>query len=125
NAMAIRLPSGEFVDLFDGLEDLADRRLRTPVTAEQSFSDDPLRMMRAARFTAQLAVTASKDVVAAMTQMADRLEIVSAERIRDELTKLLCAAHPVEGLRLLVTTGLAERMLPELPALILERDEHH
>lgn len=125
NAMAIWLPSGEFVDLFGGLDDLADRQLRTPVTAEQSFSDDPLRMMRAARFTAQLAVTATDDVVNAMKQMAERLQIVSAERIRDELTKLLCAARPVDGLRLLVDTGLAEQMLPELPALILERDEHH
>ncbi|RLV57604.1 CCA tRNA nucleotidyltransferase [Aeromicrobium phragmitis] len=125
NAMAVRLPDGEFVDLFGGLDDLADRRLRTPVTAEQSFSDDPLRMMRAARFAAQLAVGPTDDVIAAMTQMADRLEIVSAERIRDELNKLVLADHPVAGLRILVDTGLAERMLPELPALILERDEHH
>ncbi|RQN02432.1 CCA tRNA nucleotidyltransferase [Aeromicrobium camelliae] len=125
NAMGLRLPSGEFVDLFGGLDDLADRRLRTPVTAEQSFSDDPLRMMRAARFTAQLAVAPTDDVIAAMTQMAERLDIVSAERIRDELSKLLLADFPVAGLRILVETGLADRMLPELPALILERDEHH
>ncbi|WP_293780436.1 CCA tRNA nucleotidyltransferase [uncultured Aeromicrobium sp.] len=125
NAMAVRLPSGEFVDVFGGLDDLADRRLRTPVTAEQSFSDDPLRMMRAARFTAQLAVAPTDDVIAAMTQMAERLTIVSAERIRDELSKLILADHPVAGLRILVDTGLAEQMLPELPALILERDEHH
>lgn len=125
NAMAIRLPSREFVDLFGGLADIDARLLRTPVTPEQSFSDDPLRMMRAARFVAQLGFAAAPEVVVAMTQMAGRLEIVSAERIRDELDKLVVSAHPVDGLRLLVDTGLAEQMLPELPALILERDEHH
>nr|WP_153933910.1 CCA tRNA nucleotidyltransferase [Aeromicrobium sp. S22] len=125
NAMAIRLPSREFVDLFGGLDDIDHRLLRTPVTPEQSFSDDPLRMMRAARFVAQLGFTASPDVEAAMAAMAPRLEIVSAERIRDELNKLLLSPHPVAGLRLLVGTGLAEQMLPELPALKLERDEHH
>jgi poly(A) polymerase len=125
NAMAIRLPSREFVDLFGGLDDVDARLLRTPVTPEQSFSDDPLRMMRAARFVAQLGFAAAPEVVAAMTAMAGRLEIVSAERIRDELDKLITSAHPVAGLRLLVDTGLAEQMLPELPALILERDEHH
>jgi poly(A) polymerase len=125
NAMAVRLPSEEFVDLFGGLDDLDERVLRTPVTPELSFSDDPLRMMRAARFVAQLGFRADPDVVAAMIDMAGRLEIVSAERIRDELDKLLLSAHPVDGLRLLVATGLATHMLPELPALILERDEHH
>ena len=125
NAMAIRLPSREFVDLFGGLDDIDARLLRTPVTPEQSFSDDPLRMMRAARFVAQLGFSAAPEVVAAMSEMAGRLEIVSAERIRDELDKLITSEHPVEGLRLLVDTGLAEQMLPELPALILERDEHH
>jgi poly(A) polymerase len=125
NAMAIRLPSREFVDLFGGLDDIDAQVLRTPVTPEQSFSDDPLRMMRAARFAAQLGFAAAPEVVAAMTRMAGRLEIVSAERIRDELDKLLLSDRPVDGLRLLVETGLAEQMLPELPALILERDEHH
>jgi poly(A) polymerase len=125
NAMAIRLPSLEFVDLFGGLDDIDRRLVRTPVTAEQSFSDDPLRMMRAARFVAQLGFTAAPDVVTAMTEMAARIEIVSAERVRDELNKLLLSEHPVAGLRLLVDTGLAEHVLPELPALILERDEHH
>ncbi len=125
NAMAIRLPSAEFVDLFGGLADLDARTLRTPVTPEQSFSDDPLRMMRAARFTSQLGFSAGPEVVSAMTDMAGRLEIVSAERIRDELNKLLIGTDPVAGLRLLVETGLAAEMLPELPALILERDEHH
>lgn len=125
NALAVRLPGGEFVDAFGGIPDLAVGRLRTPVSAEQSFDDDPLRMMRAARFVAQLGFTPAEDVVAAMTAMTDRLEIVSAERIREELVKLVCGAHPVAGLRLLVETGLAERVLPELPALQLERDEHH
>ena len=125
NAMAIRLPSREFVDLYGGLDDIERRLVRTPVTPEQSFSDDPLRMMRAARFVGQLGFTAAADVEEAMTQMASRLDIVSAERIRDELDKLVLSAHPVAGLRLLVSTGLAEQVLPELPALILERDEHH
>lgn len=125
NAMAIRLPSREFVDLFDGLGDIDAKLLRTPVTPEQSFSDDPLRMMRAARFVAQLGFAAAPEVVAAMTQMSERIEIVSAERVRDELDKLLVSAHPVEGLRLLVDSGIAEHVLPELPALMLERDEHH
>ncbi|MEO6604670.1 MAG: CCA tRNA nucleotidyltransferase [Aeromicrobium sp.] len=125
NAMAIRMPSGEFVDLFGGLDDIESLRLRTPVTPEQSFSDDPLRMMRAARFVSQLGFSAGDEVVSAMTEMASRLEIVSAERVRDELNKLLVGGDPVSGLRLLVETGLAEQMLPELPALILERDEHH
>jgi poly(A) polymerase len=125
NAMAVRLPSGEFVDRFGGLDDLAHGVVRTPVAAGISFGDDPLRMMRAARFVAQLGFTAHPEVVTAMTAMADRLDIVSAERIRDELVKLLCADRPVDGLRLLVETGLAEHMLPELPALVLERDEHH
>lgn len=125
NAMAIRLPSAEFVDEFGGLEDLDRLRLRTPVSPEQSFSDDPLRMMRAARFTSQLGFEATADVVEAMTAMSDRLSIVSAERIRDELNKLLLGGDPVSGLRLLVDTGVAAQMLPELPALQLERDEHH
>lgn len=125
NAMAIRLPSMEFVDLFGGLDDLDALKLRTPVTPEQSFSDDPLRMMRAARFVAQLGFDAAPEVVAAMTDMAGRIDIVSAERVRDELNKLLLGGDPVEGLRLLVDTGLAAEVLPELPALILERDEHH
>jgi poly(A) polymerase len=125
NAMAIRLPSREFVDLFGGLADIDDLLLRTPVTPEQSFSDDPLRMMRAARFVAQLGFDAAPEVVQAMTEMASRLEIVSAERVRDELNKLLLGGDPVGGLRLLVDSGLAAHMLPELPALILERDEHH
>lgn len=125
NAMAIRIPGREFVDPFGGLADMEKGLLRTPVTAEQSFGDDPLRMMRAARFAAQLDFRAADDIVEAMTQMSDRISIVSAERVRDEFNKLLLSSQPSVGLRLLVSTGLAERVIPELPALILERDEHH
>ncbi|HEY9334006.1 MAG TPA: CCA tRNA nucleotidyltransferase, partial [Kribbella sp.] len=94
-------------------------------TPEDSFSDDPLRMMRAARFAAQLGFTPDPAVVTAMTAMADRITIVSAERVRDELEKLICSDHPRIGLDLLVSTGLAEHVLPELPALKLQVDEHH
>ncbi|MDE9365362.1 CCA tRNA nucleotidyltransferase [Luteipulveratus sp. YIM 133132] len=125
NAMALRLPSLEFVDPYDGLGDLAARRLRTPSAPEISFSDDPLRMMRAARFAAQLGFHVEPSAEAAMTDMADRISIVSAERVRDELVKLLLAPHPRDGLALLVDTGLADHILPELPALRLEVDEHH
>ncbi|WP_459180359.1 CCA tRNA nucleotidyltransferase [Streptomyces sp.] len=125
NAMAVALPDIEFVDPYGGLDDLAQRVLRTPGTPEASFSDDPLRMMRAARFAAQLDFEVAPEVVAAMTAMADRIEIVSAERVRDELNKLIMSEHPRKGLRLLVDTGLADRVLPELSALRLESDEHH
>ncbi|MFI9720971.1 CCA tRNA nucleotidyltransferase [Streptomyces sp. NPDC052396] len=125
NAMAVKLPEKEFIDPHGGLEDLAERVLRTPGTPEESFSDDPLRMMRAARFAAQLDFEVAPEVVTAMREMAGRLEIVSAERIRDELNKLVLSGHPRKGLRLLVETGLADLVLPELPALRLERDEHH
>ncbi|MCF2533888.1 CCA tRNA nucleotidyltransferase [Yinghuangia soli] len=125
NAMAVDLPGTSFVDPYGGLEDLADRVLRTPGTPEASFGDDPLRMMRAARFAAQLDFDVAPEVVAAMTAMADRIDIVSAERVRDELNKLVCSAYPRKGLLLLVETGLAARVLPELPTLRLELDEHH
>ncbi len=125
NAMALRLPQRELVDVHGGVEDLLAERLHTPQTAEVSFRDDPLRMMRAARFTAQLGFTVSDEVRQAMTDLADSIEIVSAERVRDELVKLLDTADPVAGIRLLVDTGLAERFLPELPAMRLEIDEHH
>ncbi|MET9219156.1 CCA tRNA nucleotidyltransferase [Streptomyces sp. NPDC003300] len=124
NAMAVALPEGDFVDPYGGLDDLAARRLRTPGTPESSFSDDPLRMLRAARFAAQLDFEVAPEVVAAMSAMADRIGIVSAERIRDELNKLILSDHPRKGLRLLVDTGLADLVLPELSALRLERDEH-
>ncbi|GGN03388.1 CCA tRNA nucleotidyltransferase [Streptomyces fuscichromogenes] len=125
NAMAVALPEKQFIDPHGGLEDLALGVLRTPGTPEDSFSDDPLRMMRAARFAAQLDFEVAPEVVAAMKDMAGRLEIVSAERVRDELNKLVLSAHPRKGLTLLVDTGLADHVLPELPALRLESDEHH
>ncbi len=125
NAMAVALPEKEFIDPHGGIKDLSERVLRTPGAPEDSFSDDPLRMMRAARFAAQLDFEVAPEVVAAMTAMAGRIEIVSAERVRDELNKLILSAHPRKGLTLLVETGLADSVLPELPALRLERDEHH
>jgi poly(A) polymerase len=125
NSMAVLLPSHKFVDPYGGLEDVAAKVIRTPGSPEDSFSDDPLRMMRAARFAAQLAFTPDPAVVAAMTGMAERITIVSAERVRDELVKLVCAPYPRIGLDLMVETGLAEYVLPELPALHLELDEHH
>ena len=125
NAMAVRLPGREVVDLYGGVVDLATRVLRTPGTPEASFSDDPLRMMRAARFAAQLGFTVAPEVVAAMKDMASRISIISAERVRDELVKLICAPYPRRGLALLVETGLAELVLPELTALRMERDEHN
>jgi poly(A) polymerase len=129
NAMAVALPDWRapdaFVDLYGGLSDLAARLLRTPVTPEQSFGDDPLRMLRAARFASQLSFRVDPGVVAAMSAMAGRLGIVSVERIREELTRLLLGAQPRAGLELLVDTGLADIVLPELPALRLEIDEHH
>ena len=124
NAMAVQVPGREVEDPYGGVVDLAHRVLRTPGSPEDSFSDDPLRMMRAARFAAQLGFTVDPSVVSAMTAMAERIEIISAERVRDELVKLICAPYPRLGLTLLVETGLAERVLPELPALALERDEH-
>ncbi|MFJ2978766.1 CCA tRNA nucleotidyltransferase [Curtobacterium sp. NPDC087082] len=125
NAMALRLPARELVDVHGGVEDLLAERLHTPQAARVSFRDDPLRMMRAARFTAQLGFTVSDEVREAMTDLVDSIDIVSAERVRDELVKLLNTDEPVDGVRLLVDTGLAERFLPELPAMRLEIDEHH
>jgi poly(A) polymerase len=125
NAMAVLVVDGTFVDPYRGLDDLADHILRTPTSPEISFSDDPLRMMRAARFAARLHLRPEPDVVRAMTELAPRLEIVSAERIRDEFTKLLLLDAPRVALDLLVATGVADQFIPELPALRLERDEHH
>jgi poly(A) polymerase len=125
NAMAVRLPGQSFVDPFGGLADLAAQRLRTPALPRDSFEDDPLRMMRAARFASQLLFTVDESVVDAMRDMAERIEIVSQERVRDELVKLLLGKDPRAGLGLLVDTGIADHVLPELPALKLEIDEHH
>lgn len=125
NAMAIALPGREFEDPYGGIVDLAHRVLRTPGRPQDSFGDDPLRMMRAARFAAQLGFAVAPEVRQAMTEMAERITIVSAERVRDELVKLVCSPRPRTGLSLLVETGLAAHVLPELPTLALERDEHH
>ena len=125
NAMALRLPSLELIDPFGGVRDLSASVLATPGSPEASFSDDPLRMMRAARFASQLGISVHDDVRLAMTQMAERIKIISAERVRDELVKLICGANPRVGVDLLVDTGLAEFVLPEVSALRLESDEHH
>lgn len=125
NAMALRVPECEFVDPFDGANDLNKKILRTPVDPRQSFDDDPLRMMRAVRFVAQLGFRIEPETAEAITAMVDRIEIVSAERVRDELTKLLLSDNPHAGIEALVESGLADIVLPEIPALQLELDEHH
>lgn len=125
NAMALRLPSLELVDPYGGVKDLHAGLLRTPGAPSSSFSDDPLRMMRAARFASQLGVEVAPEVREAMTAMAERITIISAERVRDELTKLINGAHPRRGIDIMVSTGLADHVLPEVPALRLEMDEHH
>jgi poly(A) polymerase len=125
NAMAVRLPELNFVDPFGGVEDLIKRVIRTPREPELSFSDDPLRMMRAARFASQLGFTPVVDVLLAATEMSDRINIVSAERVRDEFSKLIMGEHPTLGLEILEGTKLAQHVIPELPALQLEIDEHH
>jgi poly(A) polymerase len=127
NAMAVGLPldaAHPIVDPFGGLADLAAGLLRTPVAAALSFGDDPLRMLRAARFAAQLGFDVDPDAVSAIRDMAARLDIVSAERIRDELSKLICSAQPRRGLELIVDTGLAQHFLPELSRLKETVDEH-
>ncbi|MDP9119509.1 MAG: CCA tRNA nucleotidyltransferase [Actinomycetota bacterium] len=125
NAMAVRLPDGEFVDPFEGVKDLGARRLDTPLDPEIAFSDDPLRMLRALRFVSQLGVTPAPRVLEAIGLMQERLRIVSAERVREELDKLLVGESPGVGLAMLVETGLADEFLPELPALQLEQDPVH
>lgn len=125
NAMALRVPDMEFVDPFAGANDLAKGVLRTPVDPRQSFDDDPLRMMRAVRFVAQLGFTIEARTAEAISDMSSRLNIVSAERIRDELQKMLLSERPRKGVEALVDSGLAQHVLPEIPALRLEIDEHH
>ena len=125
NAMALRLPSRVFVDPHQGLRDLLLETLKTPTDPEVSFSDDPLRMMRAARLTSQLGFVIEPETFEAMIRLRDRIEIISQERIRDEFSKLLLSKNPRVGLEVLVETGLAELTMPELPALRLEVDEHH
>jgi poly(A) polymerase len=125
NAMAVRVPTGELVDPHGGRGDLEKGILRTPSGPDISFSDDPLRMMRAARFVSQLGFEVADDEWAAMESMASRIEIVSAERVRDELTKLMLGSDPARGIDVLVRTGLAALILPEVAQLRLEVDEHH
>ncbi len=127
NAMALEVTSDDptLVDPFEGVADLMSRTLRTPLDPDISFSDDPLRMMRAARFVAKLQMTPVPELVEAVRHMKDRLEIVSAERIRDELNKLIVVDSPTTGLWFLVETGLADLFLPELPAMRLENDPIH
>jgi poly(A) polymerase len=125
NAMAIRLPDVELIDPFDGIGDLAAKRLRTPLDPEESFGDDPLRMLRAARFIARFELVPDASLVNAVRAMNDRLKIVSAERIRDELDKLVVVDQCTPGLVFIVESGLAAQFLPELPALALEQDPVH
>jgi len=127
NAMALELTTNEptFIDLYDGVGDLESKLIKTPGKPEDSFSDDPLRMMRAARFMSQLNFTIDPAVIAAIKSMTARLEIISAERIRDEFIKIIMSDNPRLGITLLVETGLADIFLPEIPKLKLEIDEHH
>ena len=125
NAMALSLPDAELIDPFGGLDDLAAYRLRTPLSPTESFTDDPLRMLRAARFISGYHFLADDDLVAAVKSLRGRLEIVSPERIRTELDKLLVVESPEAGLWFMVNTGLAEEFLPELPALALQQDPVH
>jgi poly(A) polymerase len=127
NAMALELTTEPptFIDLFNGITDLQNKIIKTPGKAEDSFSDDPLRMMRAARFMSQLNFAVDESVITAIKKMADRLSIISAERIRDEFVKTLMSPNPRMGITLLVETGLADKFLPEIPKLKLEIDEHH
>ena len=127
NSMALELTGDapEFIDPFNGLADLAKKILRTPGKPNDSFNDDPLRMMRAARFASQLDFEIDGDVISSMKELSSRIAIVSAERVRDELTKILMSPNPRTGITILVDTGLAEIFIPEIPKLRLEVDEHH
>jgi poly(A) polymerase len=125
NAMAIDLSTKQFVDPYGGLSALRDRALDTPATPQESFADDPLRMLRAARFVSQLGFRPAPRVVAAMTEMAGEIDRITAERVQTELSKLLVGAYPRQGLELMVDTGLAEHVLPEVPGMRLAIDEHH
>ena len=124
NSMALTLPHLELIDPSGGFADLAAMTLRTPSPPDVSFADDPLRMMRAARFVAQLGVSLSPEVETALSERATSISMISAERIRDELVKTLAADDPVPGIRILVESGLADEVLPEIPALVREHDEH-
>ena len=125
NAMAARLPGYELVDPFGGVDALKAKVIRTPGRPQDSFSDDPLRILRAARFAAKLGFTVADEVRAAMTEQADRLEILPVERITGELTKLMLTPDPARGIDLMVQTNVADRVLPEVSRLRMEADEHH
>ena len=127
NAMALELTTDEptFIDLFNGVEDLQNKVIKTPGKPEDSFTDDPLRMMRAARFMSQLNFTIDQSVITAIKVMAHRLSIISSERVRDEFIKIIMSDNPRLGITLLVECGLADIFLPEIPKLKLEIDEHH
>ena len=127
NAMALELTTEQptFIDLFNGVTDLQNKIIKTPGKPEDSFTDDPLRMMRAARFMSQLDFAVDPAIITAIKNMSSRLEIISAERIRDEFTKIILSSAPRIGITLLVETGLADYFLPEVPKLKLEIDEHH
>ena len=127
NAMALELTTDEptFIDLFNGVEDLQNKVIKTPGKPEDSFTDDPLRMMRAARFMSQLNFTIDESVLVAIKEMAHRLSIISSERVRDEFIKIIMSDNPRLGISLLVECGLADIFLPEVPKLKLEIDEHH
>ena len=127
NAMALELTTDKpvFIDPFNGLQDLAEKTLRTPGLPNDSFNDDPLRMMRAARFASQLDFEIEPDVLTSIRELAHRISIISAERVRDEFTKILMSSNPRKGITILVDTGLADLVLPEIPKLRLEVDEHH
>lgn len=124
NSMALTLPGLELIDPSGGFADLAAMVLKTPSTPAVSFADDPLRMMRAARFVAQLGVALSPEVVEALREQAGSIAMISAERVRDELVKTLESDDPVRGIRILVDSGVADHVLPEIPALVREHDEH-
>ncbi len=125
NAIAVKIPSGEVFDPTGGLQDLRKKTLRTPADPDQSFTDDPLRMLRACRFASVLGFEVSDEVVDAIRRLRERLSIVSRERVRDELSKLLVGDRPSKGLKLMVATGLDVLVIPELPALAMEQDPIH
>ena len=125
NSIAVKIPTGEVFDPTGGLQDLRKKILRTPADSDQAFTDDPLRMLRACRFASVLDFDVADEVVDAIQRMRSRLEIVSRERVRDELSKLLVGKRPARGLELMVQTGLADHVIPELPALAMEQDPIH
>ncbi|MBP2436798.1 CCA tRNA nucleotidyltransferase [Microbacterium amylolyticum] len=125
NAMALRVPAVTLVDPTGGVEDLVAGTLRTPIDPRMSFGDDPLRMLRAARFSAQLGFDVEENTRQAIEDLTGSLSIISAERIQAELSRTLRETDPVRGIRVMVDTGLADEFLPELGAMRLEVDEHH